>query len=132
MCYSNLTILIGCGLHVQCSSYIHFEDVCDCCLMLSKKSASIVMTEQVTFQWDDDDDDDDEDEDDEDEDEDEDDDIRFVLDQNAGFVCSANLLKQLPIYRQVAPLWHIIRTPNQLGFCFRSLCCMLREQIIIV
>jgi hypothetical protein len=80
------------------------------------------MTEQVTFQWDDDDDDDDDDED-------EDDDIRFVLDQNAGFLCSANLLKRLSIDRQVAPLWHIILIPNQLGFCFRSLCCMLRSKL---
>jgi len=24
----NFTILIGCGLHVQCFSYIHFEGVC--------------------------------------------------------------------------------------------------------
>ena len=46
--------------------------MCESLLMLSEKSASIVKMEQVTFQWDDDDNN-------------IDDDIRFVLDQNAGF-----------------------------------------------
>ena len=56
------------------------------------------MKEHVTFQWDDDDD--------------IDDDVRFVLDQNAGFLCSANLLKQLSINRHFAAPRHIILSPT--------------------